>query len=396
MLRKLLQPKVIKFIQEQEKKQLKAADFDRLLFNKAKYPDMPMELVVDQLRARKKAAKKLPEWHKTEGIIMPPLLSLEQCSSEITAKYKVSFFYGGIALDLTGGAGVDAYYLSKKFSKVIYIDPDKTLTEIAKHNFKKLGATNIKVLNTDAENFIYKYKKRVDFIYMDPSRRNGNKKLFLLKDCTPNVLRLQIFLFRRCNYVLLKASPMLDIKKGIAQLKFVREVHVVAVNNEVKELLFMQKTVHEIGVRVEAVDLANPKPIYTTIRKRQKPTFSEVGSYLYEPNAAILKSGKIDALIFSLKTPIFKIHANTHLFTSNELIEAFPGRKFIVEKILRYDKKEIRKHIPSLKANIATRNFPDSVKEIRKKTGIKPGGKTYLFGITNVSNKIKILLCSKI
>ncbi len=396
MLSKLLQPQVIKFIERQEKSNLKPTDIDRLLFNKSKYPNIPMKLVVDQLRARKKAENKLPEWFNTEGLIFSPLLSMEQCSSEQAAKYKASLVQGNLAIDLTGGTGVDAYYLSKIFREVIYVESNKDLVEIARHNFLTLGATNIEVVNAQSEDFISRSETKADLIYIDPARRDKDRKLFLLDDCSPNVLGLQELFFRKSKKVMLKASPMLDIEMGVSQLKQVQEVHIIAIKNEVKELLFIQTAEEVISIKIVATDLYDPTSVTTTMQKRAKPSYSKTCGYLYEPNSAILKSGKVDVLVFDLSPTVFKLHPNTHLFTSNELIEDFPGRVFKVDKVLKYDKKEIRKSMPSLKANIATRNFPDSVDEIRKKIGVKPGGSSYLFGVRERDGKAKVLLCSKI
>ncbi len=389
MLSKLLQPEVLAFI-----KKHKNSDLDRLLFNKNKYPTIPVNLVVDQIRAKQKAKSKMPLWFNTEGIIMPPLLSMEQSSSEQAALYKSKFFKGDLAIDLTGGAGVDAFYLSKQFKKVIYIDLNKDLAEIAAYNFKLLGAANIEVLNANSEDFITSFKGNIDLIYIDPARRDQTKKLFLLEDCSPNILSLQSELLQNATSLVIKASPMLDITKGLNQLDNVTEVHVVAIKNEVKELLFIQSNVVVKAIQLVAVDLAYSNPFIANWQENKQAKISEALTYLYEPNAAILKTGKSDllALTFNLN----KLNTNTHLYTSSVFENNFPGRVFSVDKVLKYDKKEIKSQLPDLKANISVRNFPDSVDEIRKKTGIKAGGNIYIFAIRDFENKAKVLLCSKI
>ncbi len=391
MLNELLQPAVKAFIKEVQKKPI---DYDRLLFNKKKYPNIPMELVVNQLKAREKAKNKLPNWFKTDGIIMPPLLSLEQSSSELTAKYKSELFTGKLAIDLTGGAGVDAYYLSKQFNRVIYVDINPKLAEAAKHNFLKLGATNIDVISEKSENFISHFKEKADLIYIDPARRDADQKLFLLEDCAPNIITLQALLLKKAKQVLIKASPMLDISLAINQLEKVHQVHIVAVKNEVKELLFALKNEKTQDLKVVTIDLATNTTFNSMWDTKVIVNYSAPLQFLYEPNAAIQKSGKADLL--STAFNLLKLNQHTHLFTSNKLMKEFPGRKFNVIHQLKYDKKEIKKHIKGGKANISVRNFVDSVEDIRKKTGIKPGGNTYLFGVRDIDNKPKILVCSKI
>ena len=389
MLSKLLQPEVSEFIKAHEQ-----SDSDRLLFNKSKYPGIPIDLVVDQLRARTKAQNKMPLWFNTDGIIMPPLLSMEQSSSEDAAIYKSKFFTGDLAIDLTGGAGVDAYYLSKQFKKVIYIDLNKDLAEIAAHNFKVLGAKNIEVLNSNSEDFITKFKEHADLIYIDPARRNQDQKLFLLEDCSPNIVNLQSQLLEKASSVMVKTSPMLDITKAINQLSHVKNIHVVAIKNEVKELLFIQALTDLDLPQIKAIDLTYNLPFECDWNLVERANLGDIATYLYEPNAAILKSGKGDSLAKTLN--LIKLNVNTHLFTSTQLKEDFPGRVFQIDKLLKYDKKEMIKNLPSKKANISVRNFPDSVDDIRKKTGIKPGGRSYLFAIRDIENKPKVLMCSKI
>lgn len=291
MLSKLLQPEVAAFIKSNER-----SDLDRLLFNKSKYPAIPIDLVVDQIRARRKAKIKMPLWFKTEGIIMPPLLSMEQSSSEQAARYKSNLFKGDLAIDLTGGAGVDAFYLSTKFKKVIYIDQNKELAEIAAYNFKKLGATNIKVVNSKSENFISEHSINADLIYIDPARRDQAQKLFLLEDCSPNILTLQSELLQKTKTVMVKASPMLDIAKAISQLKMVNEVQVISIKNEVKELLFIQSQNISENVILTVKELNSTLGFSTHWNSVSEATTSQVSTYLYEPYAGILKSGKVNML----------------------------------------------------------------------------------------------------
>ncbi|MCF6353056.1 MAG: class I SAM-dependent methyltransferase [Cyclobacteriaceae bacterium] len=391
MLKELLQPEVKTFINELEKKPV---DYDRLLFNKANYPNIPIALVVDQLKAKQKAKNKLPLWFSTKGVVMPPLLSMEQCSSELAATYKSNLYNGKLAIDLTGGAGVDAYYLSTQFEQVIYVEMNEALAEVAMHNFKLLGADNIKVVTTKSEQFIAEFEGEADLIYIDPARRNQNQKLFLLEDCSPNMLELQANLLKKAKKLLVKASPMLDITLAIKQLNFVQKVHIVAIKNEVKELLFELNVQEPKTINVIAIDLAILTRFETSWNTSTSVKYSNVLSYLYEPNAAILKSGKMDDLVN--QHAIFKLNPHTHLFTSNALISNFPGRKFKVGNVLKYDKKEVKRCFNAKQANISARNFPDSVSHIQKKLDLKPGGVAYLFAIRDYKSKAKIVVCSKI
>lgn len=392
MLNQLLQSAVQRFIQDHKNDSVE--ELNRLLLNKAKHRNIPISLVVNQIKARQKAKAKLPLWYQSEGVIMPPLLSMEQSSSQEAATYKSKLFSGNLAIDLTGGAGIDAYFLAKQFNNVIYIEINKELAELASHNFKILGVRNIEVIHANSEVFISSFSEKADLIYIDPARRDQNKKLFLFEDCAPKIIALQHALSKVTNRILVKASPMLDITKGVNQLTNIAEVQVIAIKNEVKELLFIQEQKPPKNIKIRAIDLANHQQFSCDWSNSEKAKLGEIATYLYEPNAAILKTGKADVL--SNKFNLQKLHPNTNLFTSTQLEEDFPGRTFVISNVLKYDKTEIRKNLPDLKANIATRNFPDSVDKFKKKVGVKDGGNTYLFGIGGLNNKPKVIICSKI
>lgn len=388
MLNLLVKPEVQTFIKEHQ-----TSDLDRLLLNKSKYPGIPVDLVVDQIRAREKAKEKLPLWAATEGIIMPPLLSMEQCSSEQTAAHKASLFNGKVCIDLTGGAGVDSFYLSKQFDTIHYVEQNQELAEIAQHNFKLLGASNIKVHNTAAEAFLSTFEGKADLIYIDPARRDEENKVFRFESCSPNILPLQKSIWEKTEKVLVKASPMLDITLAASQLTSVKEVHVVSLANEVKELLLIQNKTEEESIVVKAIDLSYHTLLSFNLGESITPKTGSIQRFLYEPGAAILKSGGVNLLANSF--PLIKLHENTHLFSSSSYVKNFPGRSFEVEKVVKYNKKEIAKSIEGNKANIAVRNFPDSVRLFRKKTGLKDGGDYYLFGYTAYDNSIEVAICKK-
>lgn len=389
MFNQLVKPEVQAFIKEHQN-----SDLNRMLLNKNKYPGIPIDLVVDQIKAREKAKEKLPLWFAKEEIIMPPLLSMEQCSSEQTAEYKSSLFSGKVCVDLTGGAGVDTFYFSKHFEQVHYVEQNRELAEIAKHNFELLGASNITVHPISSEQFLADLKEKVDLIYIDPARRDGQGKVFRFEDCSPNILVLQETLLQKATSVLVKASPMLDITLGVSQLKNVRGVQVISLKNEVKELLFIQQESATNTTRIKALNLPSTHPFEFNLEDQVSPTIGPVLTYLYEPNASILKSGGQNWL--SKKHPVQKLHKNTHLFTSQALVKDFPGRTFKVEKVVKYNKKEIRSAIGEVKANISVRNFPDSVDAFRKKTSLKDGGYYYLFGYTALNENLEVAICKKV
>ena len=388
MLQQLLKHSTQEFIQAN-----KNEDLNRLLLNKAKFPDVPVQLAVEQIKAINKAKNKLPEWHNCSGIIFPPLLSMEQCSSEQTAQFKASKFSGNTMLDLTGGTGIDTYYLSKNFKKGTYVEQSEELCEIAKHNFKTLSASNIEVVTNSAENFIENTADQYDLIYIDPARRKALKKVFKFEDCTPDAVALLPELRARCKTLIIKASPMMDISLGLKSLGNETNVVVLAVENEVKEMLFV---VGEKAANVETVNLIGGSSQKFSFdlneEKNCDVTIGTVDKYLYEPNSAILKSGAFKSI--ASKFNITKLGINTHLYTSTEEIKAFPGRKFKVNEVLSYDKKVLKSRFS--KANIAIRNFPESVAQIRKKLSISDGGDEYLFFISDHENKKKVLVCSKV
>lgn len=366
----------------------------KLAFAGSPFQEISTQALLEQIESRRAIEKKLPLWFASKKIYYPPKLNLEQTSSEQTAKYKSNLVTGGTLADITGGFGIDAYYFSKAFKKVTHIEQNNTLSKIARHNASILGADAMEFRTGDGLETISNH--RYDVLYVDPSRRNQTKgKVFLLSDCTPDLTVQLEFLMDRCETLLLKTSPMLDLAAGIGELRYVAEIHCIAVQNEVKELLWI--------LNKEAPDTPEIKTINITGSGNQKFNFSwqqdAIVTYapplrfLYEPNAAILKSGGYAQVATSYK--LKKLHPHSHLFTSESLRE-FPGRRFSIEKIVPYTKQAMRDGINFEKANITTRNFPERVATIRKKWKIKEGGNTYLF-FTTLENEEKIMLiCAKV
>lgn len=386
----ILNPEVQKFINSNLK-----SNITKLILKGSPFEEVSIQELAEQIEAKKRCEKKLPTWFNTENIYFPNKLNIEQTSSEITAKFKADLISGETLVDLTGGFGVDSYYFSKKIEHVIHCETNQQLSKIVKHNYSKFNIQNIETYIGDGFNKLKELEK-IDWIYIDPSRRNDIKgKVFLLEDCLPNVPQNLDLLFKKSNNILVKVSPILDITSALNELKFTKQVIVLAVNNEVKELLFLLEKNYTQTIEINTINFSkNKTQQFKFIHKdNYNLTFSEPNIYLYEPNSAILKAGGFNFIGNSYN--IFKLHQHAHLYTSDELID-FPGRIFKIDTVLSYNKKILKKYLNNNKANITTRNFPDTVAQIRKKTGIKDGGSHYLFFTTNTKNKPIVIACHKL
>ncbi|SRX56146.1 THUMP-like domain-containing protein [Aequorivita sp. CIP111184] len=369
-------------------------DISKLAFAGSPFEDVSVHELIQQIESRKKIEKKLPTWFETQNILFPPKLNLEQTSSEITADYKASLVKGEILADITGGFGVDSFSFSEKISTVHHFEINEALSEMAKHNFKVFHKDNVQCFPEDGLTAVL--SKNYGVVYADPSRRHESKgKVFFLRDCEPNIPENISKILTNCNQLLLKTSPMLDVSIGLAELQKVFEIHIVAVDNEVKELLWLLKKDAFQEPHIKTVNIKKSGIERFDFKWNETPTalYSLPKKYLYEPNAAILKSGAFD-LVFE-KFKVNKLHKNTHLYTSETLID-FPGRVFLIEKAIPYTKIEMRAALSFKKANITTRNFPESVETLRKKWKIKDGGDIYLFFVTNLEDKKEMLICSKV
>jgi 16S rRNA G966 N2-methylase RsmD len=368
----------------------------KLIFKGSPFEKITIQEIVEQIEAKKKAESKLPTWFKTPNIYYPNKTNIEQCSSEITANYKANNLSGTSIIDISGGFGVDTYYFSKQFKEVTHCEINTSLSKLVDHNFKLLKTAQINTLSDDGIEYLAKTRKHFDWIYADPSRRNELKgKVFMLKDCEPNIPENLELLLQYSNNILIKASPMLDITNALTELKYTKEVHVIAVDNEVKELLFVLENSYQKDILIKAINIQKEiTESFESIYKKEVETkYSTPQTYLYEPNAAILKAGLFNEVSHHLN--VYKLHNNSHLYTNNKLIY-FPGRRFKIHKIIPYTIKEIKKHIPLLKANVTVRNFPEGVAQIRKKTKLKDGGSQYLFFTTDINNKHVVLVCQKV
>lgn len=365
----------------------------KLTLKGAPFSKVSIQEITTQIQGRLKAKTKLHTWFKTPGIYYPPKLHIEQTSSEITAHYKTDLVNGKTIADLTGGFGVDTFYFSKTFNQVSYFETNKDLSEIASHNFSLLSKS-IQSYNQDGISAIE--DKKFDVIYVDPSRRNETKgKVFFLSHCLPNITLHLNYLLDRCKTLMIKTSPMLDISAGLSELHHVYEIHIVSVRNEVKELIWLLEKDTKRSVNIVTVNhLGETKEVFEApLDLDIQIAYSLPKKFLYEPNAALMKSGLYDALC--LKYPLDKLAPSSHLFTSDQHL-IFPGRQFEITKVLPYSKSEIKKEITGIQANISTRNFPETVSSLKAKWKIKDGGDLYLFFTTNKDGKKVILKCLKI
>lgn len=371
-------------------------DITKLILKGSPFNNVTIQEIAEQIVSKNKCEAKLPMWFLTENIYYPNKLNIEQTSSEITANYKANLVTGNNLIDITGGFGVDAYYFAQKVNNVTHCEINTELSAIVAHNYQQLNIQNIETKNTDGLLFLNEADKTYDWIYTDPSRRNDAKgKVFLLEDCLPNIPHNLELLFTKTNHILIKVSPILDITSAINELKFLKEIHIVAIENEVKELLFILEKDYTKSISIKTINFNKKGNQYFNFIFNEvcTATFSAPKKYLYEPNSAILKAGGFSQI--SSQLVLDKLHPHSHLYTSNDLID-FPGRSFKIANCISYDKKLLKKLIPSKKANITTRNFPESVEQIRKKTGLKDGGNQYLFFTTNLNNDYVVLVCSKI
>lgn len=372
---------------------------DKLVLKIRQQLNIAPNLIINQINGQKKVAHKIPFWAEKD-IIFPSVVSFEQCSSEFTARYKSTLISGKKLVDLTGGFGVDTYFLSEKFEQVYYFERNEALLHIVEHNFKQLGVTNTRFTHGDGIELLQDIPQ-VDWIYLDPSRRDAqNTKIFLIEDCAPDILQINDFLLTKAENLLIKLSPMLDLDQILLKVKGIQSITIVSVKNECKELL--------LHVASKAKDIANIPIICVNIIENQISTFTSLApnrkfhtnlqlshplAYIYEPNKSILKANTQNHLAQSLN--IFKLHINSNFFTSDDEIPTFPGRIFKLKDTIKLKKKQINKHLDNGKANIIARNFPLKASQIYDKFKIKPGGNTYLLATKLQNNENVLMVCER-
>ncbi len=377
-------------------------DTAELLLAARKYPDIDVPFVVEQIEARRRLKGKLPEWYENKDIIMGGRVPAEQCSSEQTARYKQSIVKGESLCDMTGGMGVDFWYMSEGMERAIYTERNEELCSIAKHNFQ--------VLQTLRPEYVIRCGDgrelpipSVDIIYLDPARRAGDgSRVYAMEDCEPNIVEWQDELLKHAKMVLVKLSPMVDLTDVLRKLKGVKELHIVGVKNECKEILVkahaFDDSVCAGCVEVHCVDfLTSGKIEYVfSLLGGMEISLTDGGvkRHLYEPDVTLMKAGAFGSLC--ARYPVWQLDVDTHLMTSDEWIPEFPGRVFEVEEMIPFSSKvlkRLKKEIPQ--ANIAVRNFVMTADELRKKTGIKDGGEVYLFGAKVKDMGQMLLICRK-
>lgn len=431
-------------------------DVRQLAFLGSKYPDVDMPFALDQIRGRQMARTKLPRWANIDGIIYPPHISLEQCSSEVTATYKAELAARLVKknqqnarighslekinfLDMTGGFGVDFSYIAARLGvKSMYVERQAHLCAAAKENFERLGLENATVKNGDGVEILHSLEKPLQLIFIDPARRDdAGNKVVSLQDCTPDVTLLQDEMLEKSDFVIIKLSPMLDWHRAVSELKCVREVHIVSTGNECKELLlvlsssFGKKTKFSVGADEDKASKTDDETsllkIYC-INDNQVMSYDESDKsvvsiasgiecgivelekcsseenelsqdsskplYLYEPNASLMKAGCFGAI--SSRYGVKMLEKNSHLFISDKPVHDFPGRAFRIKAVSSFNKKELKRQLSGVtKANIATRNFPLSVAELRKRFKLKDGGDTYIFATTLSDESHVLFICEK-
>ncbi len=381
-------------------------DTDSLIFSASRYPGIDMPFVVEQIEARRRLKNKLPEWYAvSDDLIMGGRVPAEQCSSETTAKYKRGLVLGNSLCDLTGGMGVDLYYMSRGLDRAVYTERQSHLCEAARHNFSILGAGNVEVREGDGRDLPL---PDVDTMYLDPARRaEDGGRVYEVSDCEPDIVAWQDELLSHCRHLVCKVSPMVDIHRTISRLRGVTDIHIVAVKGECKEVLIEQgerrtgvekDSLTPNAIAIHCVDfLASSTIEHHFDYDREKGSsivFAEgVGEYLYEPDVTLMKACAFRHLCddYGVK----KLDADVHLYTSVELVETFPGRRFVVEEVMDFSSKllkTLKRSIPQ--ANITSRGFVLTADELRKRSGIKDGGDVYLFGAVSGGRKV-IIKCRK-
>ena len=380
----------------------KEDDIHHLSLQSSRYPLVDMPLAIRQINGLQKVKLKIPLFFNSPDILFPVQLSLEQSSSESTAKYKSTLCEGNLLIDLTGGFGVDCCFMAVNFKKTVYVEQNQELCHLAVHNFNVLNRLQIEVRNVNAETFLSEFNQKADWIYIDPARRSSTgKKVVFLSDCEPNVAELAPVLLTKATKVMLKLSPMMDISAAVNELKHTAEIHIISIENECKEVLLILDNEVNKSPKIKTINLAKANKTELFEYKHDEEMSAEVNfatslsGYLYEPNSAILKSGAFR--LISERFGLDKLHINSHLYCSSNLIPDFPGRIFRMEKVWGNSKNELRELAQKIpKANISTRNYPISADELRKKLKIKDGGDIYLFASTAANENKLIIECRKV
>ena len=379
-------------------------DPDRLLLSASRYPEIDMPFVVAQITARRQIKEKLPTWYQQEQLLFPAKIAAEQCSSEQTALYKQQLVTEGDTLcDLTGGLGIDSYYFSRRVKQVYYIERFPSYCEVARANMATLGVRNVVVLEGDSTQWLDQLPA-IDVFYVDPARRGeGNKRMFALSDCEPDLTQLLPRLLAKAPRVIAKLSPMADLRQTLALLPTTQAIHILSVKNECKELLFViGREPRESAVPIHCVHLtkqaASDECFVCSLEAEQQAAShlaTTLRRYLYEPNASVLKAGAFKQV--ACQFPVEKLQVSSHLYTSDHYLDRFPGRRFEVDEVIPFHSKSCKQLAgQSLQANVTTRNFPLTVEALRKKCRIREGGDIYLFATTGPKEEKLLIRTHKV
>ena len=368
-------------------------DVRQLALRGHKCPDVDFQYALEQIAGRQKARTKLPSWAAIDGIVYPPHLSMEQCSSEVTARYKASIAgKGALFVDLTAGFGVDMALISQGFQKAVHVEQQPQLCAISSENFRLLGLNHIEVVCGDGVAYLHTMR-HADLLFIDPARRDVHGgRTYDISDCTPNVLEILDEMLEKADRVMIKLSPMLDWRKAVADLGKVNEVHIISVDNECKELLLILSKTKK-PLRVFCVNNDECFEVVEGISSQPRPLPQDM-RYLYEPNASVMKAGCFD--LIEQRFGVVQLERNSHLFVSDKEILGFPGRQFLIEKRTSMNKRELKATLADVdQANITVRNFPMSVAELRKRLKLKEGGDVYIFATTISDEGHQLLVCRK-
>ncbi|MET3732854.1 class I SAM-dependent methyltransferase [Moheibacter stercoris] len=385
---KLLTEEVQAFLHENQ-----STDFRKVSLMKSPFPDVSSAELAQQIKGRQIAKQKFPFFLENPNVVYPPSLNLEQASSWPTALYKSKILKAKTLIDLTAGMGIDAYGFAQEFEEVTALERNPELVEISKHNYQVLNQMNLHYVNCEFEEYFQEnLNQKWDVIYLDPARRKDSQKKFILEDLEPNVLEWKDEFFKRADWVMIKLSPLLDLKLVTEQIPEVKEIHLVAVKNEVKELLLICQKELANNPKIIAVNLESDQLDFEYQLEEENAAianFSEPKKYLYEPNVAVMKSGAFK--LISDRFQVYKLEKNTHLYTSNDLLESFPGKVFEVIQEVKNPKKEIKNG----SYHVVSKNYPLSVELIRKKYNLKESETESLFFIESTIGK-QILHCRRI
>jgi tRNA G46 methylase TrmB len=386
-IEKLFEPAVQKYIQENID-----ADIRQLALQAQGKFDLPLGFLMDQINGKQKAKKKLPSWFSNDQIVYPPDISMQQCSSEISAELKTKHLpKGNTCIDLGGGFGVDTYYLAQKFDKVIYVEQNEDLCQIVAHNFKAFGIDNVEVVNANGEEFIESYDSKVDLIFLDPARRDEQQnRIFQFEDCSPNIIALEELLLSKGENLLVKASPLIDITSAYSQFSAFKNCQVIGVNNECKEVMFSTiknlpnlTCSHSNNGELEEYTFDDTGEVFNGFSKAQQ------GGYIYEPNVTIRKAQQQNQI--AKQFDLGKLFKNGSLYFSTALKTDFPGRIFKLEQELT-NKKQIQK----LKnAEVISKNYPLVAAAFKKKYKLGASAKNFILAFTNYTDQKQVWLCSK-